>query len=81
MAADLRVGGQGSGVRGEREGEGGREREGLTSVQAKHSLVADDFEETVKRVLVHDLPWQRASLVLHSCLHKVNRIHSSCSRS
>ncbi len=45
-----------------------------TSVQSSEALKLDNFFETVKAVLVHDLAWHRASLILESCFYKVNRV-------
>lgn len=55
----------------------------LTPVESKEALITQDFLKTVKTVLVHQLPNNRATatLVLHAGLHQIYRIYCSGSYS
>lgn len=55
----------------------------LTSVQSEEALVTQHFLKAVKAVFIHELSHKGAgrSLVLHSSLYKIDRIHSGGSDS
>lgn len=55
---------------------------GCTSVETKESLISENLLGTIKAVLIHELSYKgpSGSLILHSCLHQIDGVHSRGTR-